>query len=194
MAILDESVAPESIIDANSKVGYIVDLLKPIFSKVVVALILLIIGFIAGKLIGKTVYWMLRSIELNKKWKQMTGLNWRIEAFIGGICAGFVYFLIVILVLTVLGLSAFITKLLGFGIICIIFISMILAVKDFIPNYISGFTLYKKLHVKDKVMVDSIKGIVEEITWSDVKIKQENGDVLYIPCSLFLKKGFKKIA
>jgi len=193
MAILDESVAPQSILDANSKVTYIVDLLRPVFSKVVVALILLIVGFIAGKLLGKTVHWMLRSIELNKRWKQLTGLNWRIEAFIGGICAGVVYLLIVILALTVLGLSAFITKLLSFGIICIIFISMILAVKDFIPNYISGFTLYRKLHVKDKIMIDSIKGTVEEITWSDVKIKQETGDILYIPHSLFLKKGFKKI-
>ncbi|MFA6888314.1 MAG: mechanosensitive ion channel domain-containing protein [Candidatus Woesearchaeota archaeon] len=194
MAILDESVAPESILEANSTIEYIVDLLRPILSKVVVALIILIIGFIVGKLLGKTVQWMLRSIELNKRWKQMTGLNWRIEAFAGAISAGFVYFIVVIMTLTILGLSAFITKLLSFGIICIVFISIILAVKDFIPNYISGFTLYKKLQIKDKVIVDSVKGIVEEITWSDVKIKQENGDILYIPHSLFLKKGFKKIA
>jgi small-conductance mechanosensitive channel len=38
-----------------------------------------------------------------------------------------------------------------------------------------------------------MKGVVEEINWSDVKIRQENGEILYIPHILFLKKGFKKI-
>jgi small-conductance mechanosensitive channel len=193
MALLDESLAPQSILEAPSKWQYVVDLLRPVLSKVVVALVVLIVGFIAGKLIGKTVLYFFRSFHTNKKWKELTGLNWRIEAFISGICSAVIYFFVIIMTLTILGLSAFITKLLSFGVICIIFISVILAVKDFFPNYLAGFSLHKRIHFKDIVIVDGMKGVVEEINWSDVKIRQENGEILYIPHILFLKKGFKKI-
>lgn len=193
MAILDESVAPVSILEAGNKGDYITNLLRPVLSKVVIALVVLIIGFIIGKLVGKTMYWILHSFQANKRWKELTGLNWRIEGFIGGICAGVVYFLVIIMSLTILGLSEFITKLLSFGVICVIFISVILAVKDFFLNYISGIRLQKRINVKERVIVDNIKGVVEEIGWSDVKIKQENGDILYVPHSLFLKSGFRKL-
>lgn len=193
MAILDESVAPESILEAGNKGEYIMNLLRPVLSKVVIALVVLIIGFIIGKLVGKTMQWLLRSFQTNKRWKELTGLNWRIEGFIGGICAGVVYFLVIIMTLTILGLSEFITKFLSFGVICVIFISVILAVKDFFLNYVSGIRLQKRISVKERVIVDNIKGVVEEISWSDIKIKQENGDILYVPHSLFLKSGFRKL-
>ncbi len=193
MAIFDASVAPQSFLEASNKGEYIINLLRPIMSKVVIALIVLIIGFILGKLIGKSMHWLMRSFQVNKFWKEITGLSWRIEGVLGGLCAGAVYFIVVIMTLTILGLSEFITKLFSFGVICIVFISLILAVRDFFLNYISGWSVLKRIHLKDFVMIDTLKGIVEEISWSDVKIKQENGDVLYIPHSLFLKKGFKKL-
>ncbi len=191
VSILDET--PTSFIEAPSKTEYIINLIKPIVSDVVVALIVLLIGFIAGKLIGKTTHWMLRTLDINKYWKDLTGMNWRIDAAVSGILSGLIYFIVVVMVLNVLGLSAIIAKILGFGIMIIIVISVILAGKDFIPNYIDGLRLYKRLKVKDVIIIDEMKGTVEEITWTDTKILAENGDHLYIPHSVFLKKGFKKL-
>ena len=120
-------------------------------------------------------------------------MSWRIDAAVSATISGIIYFIVIIMVLNVLGLSAIIAKIISFGILVIILISFILAAKDFIPNYIDGLRLYRRLKIRDAVIVDNIQGIVEEITWTDTKIKTEHGDQLYIPHSVFLKKGFKKI-
>ncbi len=193
VSILDETIEPTSFIEAPSKTEYIINLIKPIVSEIVIALIILLIGFIVGKLIGKTAHWILRTVDINKYWKELTGMNWRIDAAVSGILSGIIYFIVIVMVLNVLGLSTIIAKILGFGIMIIILISVILAGKDFIPNYVDGLRLYKRLKVKDVVIIDETKGNVEEITWTDTKILTENGDHLYIPHSIFLKKGFKKL-
>ena len=193
VSILDETIKPSSFIEAPSKTEYIINLIKPVISEIIVALIILLIGFIVGKLIGKTAHWVLRTLDINKYWKELTGMNWRIDAAVSGILSGIIYFIVIVMVLNVLGLSTIIAKILGFGIMIIIFISFILAWKDFIPNYIDGLRLYKRLKVKDDVIIEDIKGTVEEVTWTDTKIVTEKGDHLYIPHSTFLKKGFKKL-
>ena len=193
VSILDETIEPTSFIEAPSKTEYIINLIKPIISKIIVALIILLIGFIVGKLLGKTAHWLLRTLDVNRYWKELTGMNWRIDAAVSGILSGIIYFIVIVMVLNVLGLSTIIAKILGFGVMIIIFISFILAWKDFIPNYIDGLRLYKRLKVKDDVIIEDIKGTVEEVTWTDTKIVTEKGDHLYIPHSTFLKKGFKKI-
>ncbi len=193
VSILNETIEPISFMEAPSKTEYIINLIRPIVSEIIVALIILLIGFIVGKLLGKTAHWLLRTIDVNKYWKELTGMNWRIDAAVSGLLSGIIYFIVIVMVLNVLGLSAIIAKILGFGVMIIIFISFILAWKDFIPNYIDGLRLYKRLKVKDGVIVDDIKGTVEEVTWTDTKILTEKGDHLYIPHSTFLKKGFKKL-
>ena len=193
VSILDETIEPTSFIEAPSKTEYIINLIKPIISKIIVALIILLIGFIVGKLLGKTAHWLLRTLDVNRYWKELTGMNWRIDAAVSGILSGIIYFIVIVMVLNVLGLSTIIAKILGFGVMIIIFISFILAWKDFIPNYIDGLRLYKRLKVKDDVIIEDIKGTVEEVTWTDTKIVTEKGDHLYIPHSTFLKKGFKKL-
>ncbi|MEK6921748.1 MAG: mechanosensitive ion channel domain-containing protein [Nanoarchaeota archaeon] len=191
--ILDETIEPASFLEAGSKTEYVTNLLRPILSKVVVAVVVLLVGFIVGKLAGKTIHWILRTAEINKRWKEFTGMNWRIETFISAMVSGTIYFIVIIMALTVLGLSEIIAKIISFGLICLIFISLILALKDFIPNYIDGLRLYKRIKQKETIIIENMKGQVEEVTWTDVKILVENGDVLYIPNSLFLKKGFKKV-
>lgn len=192
MAILDESVEPASLLDAPSKLQYFLDVLRPILSKTVVALVVIMIGFIAGKLIGKILQWFLRTAEVNMRWKDITGTNFRIEEITSGMMTGAIYFITVIMALNVLGFSEMIAKIISFGIISLIIISMILAGKDFIPNYVDGLRMYKRVRKNDMISVDNIKGKVEEITWTDIKMTTENGDTLYIPHSVFLKKGFKK--
>ncbi len=192
MGILDESVEPNSILDAQSKGQYLLELLRPIVSKTLVALVVVLIGFIAGKLLGKTLQWFLRTMDINGRWREVTGTNFRVEQFLSGALSIGIYFITVVMALNVLGLSGLIAEVMSFGIICIILISMILATKDFVPNYINSFRIYKRIKPHDHIVVENVKGKVEELTWTDVKIVAENGDIFYIPNSVFLKKGFKK--
>lgn len=193
MGILDESVEPTSILDAQSTGQYLLDLVRPVLSKTVVALIVVLIGFIVGKLVGKTLQWFLHAMDINGRWKELTGTSFRVEQFLSGVLSIGFYFITIVMALNVLGLSGIITEVMSFGIISIILISIILATKDFIPNYMDSFRIYRRIHPHDIIVVDAVKGKVEELTWTDVKVVAENGDILYVPHSVFLKKGFKKL-
>lgn len=191
--ILDESVGPGSFLEADDKITYFADLIRPIISKILVAVIVLLIGFIVGKLAGKTLQWFLRTLELNRRFRELFGLQWRIEQFLSGILAGGIYFIVVIMALTVLGLSKIIALILSVSVIALMVSTILLSMKDFVPHYVDGFRLRKRLHENDTISMDEITGNVKEMTWTDIKVVTQNGDILYIPNSLFLKKGFKKI-
>ncbi len=190
---LDESVGPGSFLEAEDKVTYLVDLIRPIISKILIAVIVLLVGFIVGKLAGKTFQWLLRALELNRRCRELLGLQWRVEQFLSGILAGSIYFIVVIMALTVLGLSKIIALLLSVSVIVLIVSTILLSIKDFVPNYVYGFRLRKRLQEGNTVIIDEITGHIKEMTWTDVKIVTQTEDVLYIPNSLFLKKGFKKV-
>lgn len=192
VSILDESVEPASFLEAPDKWEYLMELLRPIISKALVAVIIVMLGFILGKFIGKTVQWLLRLVDINRRWKGFTGINWRLEEIISGFISVVIYFIGIIMALNVLGLTASLAKIVSYGIISLIFISLFLAINDFLPNFISGFTIAKRLKQHDIVLLDSVKGKIADMTWTDVKIVADNGDILYIPHSLFLKKGFKR--
>ncbi len=191
--ILDETVQASSILEAENKGTYLLDLLRPVISKVLVAVIILLIGFIIGKLLGKILQWLLRTLRLNKRFQATTGLQWRLEQSCSELLSIVTYFIVMITALTVLGLAPLIVTILSIGIIIFIFILIILSIKDFVPNYVDGFRVRQRLSEGDKVIIENITGRVEDMTWTDIKIQAKNGDNLYIPNSLFLKKGFKKI-
>ncbi len=191
--LLDESVGPGSFLEAEDKLTYLADLIRPIISKILIAVIVLLIGFIVGKLAGKTLQWVLRTFEVNRRCRELLGLQWRLEQFLSSFLAGSIYFIVVIMALTVLGLSKIIALLLSVSVIVLIVSTILLSIKDFVPNYVDGFRLRKRLHENDTVSIEETTGQVKEMTWTDVKVVAQNRDVLYIPNSLFLKKGFKKV-
>jgi small-conductance mechanosensitive channel len=191
--ILNDTVEIISILEAENKVVYLVELLKPVFSKVLVAVILLFIGLIVAKFLSKMVQWFLRTVKLNKRFRAATGIQWRLEQFFSSITAIAMYFIVIVMALTVLGLAPLIVTILSVGIILLIFALLILSIKDFVPNYVDGFRVRQRLHEGDKIVIDDISGRVQDMTWTDMKIIAKNGDILYIPNSLFLKKGFKKV-
>jgi small-conductance mechanosensitive channel len=191
--ILDESIGATSILEAENKGVYLLELLKPIFSKVLVAVIVLLIGFIIGKLAGKILQWFLRTLKINKRIKDITGTQFRAEQFLSGTLSTGIYFIVIIMALTVLGMAPLIVTILSIGIIVLIFAMVILSIKDFVPNYVDGFRVRQRLDEGDKVIIKNVSGRVQDMTWTDVKIIVKNGDVLYIPNSLFLKEGFKKV-
>jgi len=191
--ILDETITSQLILEAENKSTYLLDLLRPILSKVVVAVVVILIGFIIGKLAGKTLQWFLRTVNLNKRFREVTGVRLRLEQTISSILSGAIYFIVVIMALTVLGLSQIIFKIISIGIIILIFALMLLSIKDFVPNYVDSFRLRRRINEGDKIIINNITGRILDMTWTDIKVITKNGDFLYIPNSLFLKKGFIKV-
>ena len=182
-----------SIIAAEDKFAYLTELLKPFFSKIVVAIIVLLIGFIIGKFTQRIIQKILDELALNEISKRLFNKHIRIEEMISSLFGVAVYVVTVITVLEILGLSALIIKILTIGVLVLIVLMVVLTVKDFLPNLFASFILHKKGHVNKgtALVIDGVAGVVSDMSWSDVQIMTTTNDVIHIPNILFVKKEFK---
>lgn len=184
-----------TIITAEDKLLYLKDLLQPIFSKILVAIIILLIGFTIGKFLKRLVQRLLAELELNSMIRRFFDRRMLVEEFISSLVGVAIYVVTILTVLEVLGLSALVMKILTVGVLVIMIALAILTVKDFLPNLIAWLTIHRKEHI-DKgtiIEIEHCKGTVKETSWNDVEIETEQGDVLHIPNSLFIKKTFKTL-
>ncbi len=191
----ESDIVEMSIFEAPNKLEYILDVLKPIYSDIVVAVVILLIGFIIGKIVSKLFHKVLNEIELNKLIKRTFGMRIRFEEFMSHVSAYFIYFITIILVMEILNLSSIIMYILSGGIIIVIIASVLLGIKDLIPNLFAGMAMHRKDFLKegDYIKFDNIEGTVIDLNLIDVKIEKGNKDILFIPNNIFIKKEFSKV-
>jgi len=160
-----------------------------IFTNLIVALIVLLIGFIIGKLVGRLVQKLLHEFELNKSLKR-AGVKVNIEATISHFITYFIYFISIVWALNEIGLTTTVLNMISASALVLIIISILLAIKDFIPNAIAGFFINQKGYIKEgaRIKVDTVEGIVKKISLIETEIKTSEGDAIYIPNSILTKK------
>ncbi len=179
----------------TDSIGILPKLLSGIFTKLVVAVIIILIGLIAGKLLGKLIHKTLHEVELNKILKKAAGIKISVEEIISTFITYFIYFIFIVMALNQLGLTTVVLHMISGAILIIIIISILLSIKDFIPNMFAGFFIHQKRFIKegDIIQVDNTKGKVIHINLVETKIETKQGDIIYIPNSLLTKKTIVKI-
>ncbi|MBW2985054.1 mechanosensitive ion channel family protein [Candidatus Woesearchaeota archaeon] len=170
-------------------------LLSGIFTKIVVAIIILLIGFIIGKILGRLLQKVLHEFETDKALKKSAGIHFSIEHLFGALLSYFIYFIAIIMALNQVGLTSAILNMLSGAVILLILISMILAIKDFVPNMVAGIFIFQKGIIKegDIISFDKIKAKVVETTLIETKLESKSKDIIYIPNSALMKKEIKKL-
>lgn len=174
---------------SSNTITYISTLFSQFFVKFIIAIVIVLIGFIIGRAVHKVLQKILHEIELNKNLKK-AGIKLSLEQFIANFAKYFIYFIAVIWALTELGLTTTVLYMITAVILLLIIISIILAIKDFIPNAFAGFFIYQKKMFKqgDKIIIHNLEGTIQKITLIETEIKTKKGDTIYIPNSLITKK------
>ncbi|MCA9497473.1 MAG: mechanosensitive ion channel [Nanoarchaeota archaeon] len=72
----------------------------------------------------------------------------------------------------------------------IVAVATVLIFKEFIANFLNGITLMfsKDFRIKDTVKIGDSKGKIVDFTFHNVQLRNENGDIIFIPNSTFLNK------
>jgi len=168
---------------------------RGLYSGLLVAFIILLIGFIIGKLVGKVTKRILHEIELNNILKKASGIEVKLEQFISVFVTYFIYFITIIMVLNQLNVTTTILQMLSAAIIIVIIVSVILAIKDFVPNAFAGFYIYRRKLIKegDKIKVKGIQGKIVHINLVETKLETKDGDTVYIPNSAITKTEVLKV-
>ncbi|MBW2966350.1 mechanosensitive ion channel family protein [Candidatus Woesearchaeota archaeon] len=171
-------------------ISYFNNLFSQFFLKFIIAIVIILIGFIIGRIVYKILQKILHEIELNKNIRKAGIKKLSLENIISNFAKYFIYFIAVIWALTELGLTTTILNIISAFILLLIIISLILAIKDFIPNAFAGLFIYKKGMFKqgDKITIHGLEGTIQKITLIETEIKTEKGDTIYIPNSFITKK------
>jgi small conductance mechanosensitive channel len=172
-----------------NRLQYLFDVLSGLTNKIIIALIILLVGFIIGRVISRLVGKALKGVGLNKAIREISGIKVSFEEIISHFLLYFIYFITIIMALRYVGIATDVLNIISGVIILLIGIFILLSIKDFIPNVISGIVLHQKATIKngDTIEVNHITGTVEEITLLDTKLKTKSGDIIIIPNSNLTK-------
>lgn len=167
--------------------------LAKLYYNIIAAIIILLIGFIAGKLVYRLSYKILKELEIGKAF-QKAGIDMPIEKKISKILSYLIYFATVIFALNQLKIATPLLYILFTAVMIVIITTVLLSVKDFIPNMFAGFYIYYKglLNIGDEIEVNGLKGRITEITLTRTSIRTPRGDTVIIPNSVMTKECVKK--
>jgi len=177
---------------------FIVDFYKKVLggqvANLVVAIIILLLGFIIGKISRRLVKKLLHEIDLDKNAKK-AGVKFSLEKIISSAIAYLIYFIAIVTALNQFGIVTPVFTIIFGGVVILIVVGTLLAIKDFIPNLFSGFYIFRTNLIKegDKIKVRNLTGIVEQITLTKTKIKTKTNDLVFIPNSVITKSEIVKL-
>ena len=176
-------------------ISYLIGFLRDWYARLIAALIILLIGIIIGKVIGRIILKLLHDLDIDSIAKNATNIDLKIERGISAFAAYFIYFITIIMVLNQLNVTTTVLQMLSAAIIIIIIISIVLAVKDFIPNTFAGFYLYRNKLIREgeTVRVKGMEGRVVQISLIETKLETKDGDIVYIPNSVLTKTEIIKL-
>jgi small-conductance mechanosensitive channel len=152
------------------------------------AVIVLLIGFIIGKVLGKLTQRALHEVEVNRILKK-AGVDLGMEELLGHVVEYFIYFVAIVIALDQLGVTAFVLYSIAAIVLVVLAIAFLLSIKDFIPNFIAGVRLnYKKVfRVGDTITVGSVTGRVKEFGLLETKLAS-NKDIIHLPNAILVKQ------
>ena len=179
----------------NNLYGYLQESYVGWVSTFVVAVVVLFVGFIIGKLGGRLVYKFLHSFDVNENLRKLTGVKVQLEEISEIFTTYFIYFVTIVTVLQQIGIATTILHMIAAGVLIIIILSTFLGVKDFIPNAIAGFFVHKKklVRVGEVIKVKGMQGKVVSISLVETKMETKGGDVIFIPNSVLTRTEIVKV-
>jgi len=176
-------------------IDYVVNTLSGLMTKLIVAVIIILIGFIVGRVLGKLTQKILHELEIDRILKETANIKLSIEKSLARFITFFIYFLAIIIALNQIGLTTTVLHMISAAVLIIIVLSIILGIKDFIPNLLAGIHIYRRGAVKegDWIRVRGTEGEIIGMDLTETKIKTSKGDTIFIPNSLLIKEELVKL-
>jgi hypothetical protein len=174
----------EELIELNLQVTNVVNQLS-------VVLLILILGFIIGKLVEKLILLLIRSSSIRKI--KIFSFRLNPEKILPVLFSYIIYLLSIFIVLSYSGLLKIVIAILVVVFVVAVLVSIFSAIKESFPNLSASIRLKrnKNFRLRKKIEIDGLVGEIAEVNSMEVRIATEEGDEIHIPCKLFLNKQYK---
>lgn len=160
----------------------------------VIAIAIFLLGLIIGRILGKLVGRFVKNIGVDDFVKKKTKIKFSLEKFISGLISFIVYVVFFVIALNYIGITSLLLNVISFLIVLIIGITVILSVRDGVPNIIAfrKMSRNKSVKVGDTVEFEKASGVVKEITIFDTQIETKSGDIIHVPNNMFIKNVYTR--
>jgi small-conductance mechanosensitive channel len=161
-------------------------------ARIVVGVLILLIGFILGKLVEKLSRRLLREVDLDSAATKVLHTKVSFEAVISRTLTYLIYLLSVITALNQLGITRTVLYAVSAIIAIVLLLAILLEIRDFVPNVFAGILGKKNFKAGDVIALGDIKGRVFKTNLTGIFIETHDSDMLYIPNSFIKGKIVKK--
>ena len=168
-------------------------LLKEVVLKIVnrfiIAAVILLTGFIMGRIAFNLSKRILSEIKLDILVRSYTGIKLSMEETISNIIKYSIYFVALLFSVSQLGIENLTFNVIATGVLILIIISVILAVRDFFPNLLARLFIRSKRDFKpgNLVRTENAMGRLVSVDLVETKIEVKSGEFLYLPNSFVLR-------
>ncbi len=172
------------------KILQINDSIYAIINQISLSLLILLIGFIIGKLVGKFILLILNNSNIKKI--KIFSIKFDAEKTIPTSISYLIYIASLIFALSYSGILKVVIYVFMIIFSLVVIVSAFYSIKQVIPNLIASISLTRNPNFKKrkKIKIEGIIGEISDITYSEVKITTEAGEEIHIPCKLFLEKEY----
>ncbi|MBW2987673.1 mechanosensitive ion channel family protein [Candidatus Woesearchaeota archaeon] len=159
-----------------------------------VAIMILLFGFLLGRFLGILLTKFLHEIELNKILKN-AGIKIPLERPLGTIASYVIYLSAVIMALNQFKLTTYVLYTVVIVLVVLAILSVLLAIKDFFPNFFAGISIYRKgeFAVGDLIKVDTAEGRVLSVNLLETRLETSGGETISVPNCVVAKSKIKKL-
>jgi len=168
-------------------------MLYPVVTKIIFAIIILLLGLIIGRAAGKISQKMLHGIELNRLLRKILSTKNDFERGMSLLIEFAIYLVTIIWALQVFSFAKPLLYVLAIAFVVVVFLSIIIVARDFFPNALAGIVIRKRKAIAkgDKIKMKNLEGIVVEVMINAIKIETNDKDLLYIPNVTILEDGIE---
>ena len=153
--------------------------------KIITSFLILILGLVLANVLSNILRKVLKEAEINKILAKQFKIKISVENYLVNIFKYLIYFINIVKPVS----NFFILRIIFLVIVIIVIVFIVLAFKDWIPNLVSGFYIYKTQKIKtgDTIIMNGLTGKVKRINLIETKIITKNNEVIFIPNSNITK-------
>jgi len=168
------------------------DAARNYFYDLMIGIAILLVGFVIGILVKKFTYRVFKEVGINRIMSNV-GVTYDLEKIVSSIISYVIYLFSIVFFLEKLGIKSIVLYLIAGGLLALLILTFLVGLKDIIPNFVAWIYLQRNQTVREgkSLEIREISGVVERVGYLETEIKTKEGDLLYVPNSLFLKSKFR---
>ncbi|HYD03791.1 MAG TPA: mechanosensitive ion channel domain-containing protein [Alphaproteobacteria bacterium] len=171
-------------------------IVNPLVVKIVIALLIFFIGFIIGKIVEKIILRFFKISDLDKLFRQQTGLKMSLSIVISTIISYFIYVVAVVMALNRLEIATTIITTIVILLVVVLLLFVIFGLNDVFANMNAGLIIKFRgnLKVGDYIRIKNknVEGHIVNMNALNIRLETKKDEIVFIPNMALFKSEIVK--